>query len=336
MEPIYNGENVPMTREREEFLRWWRQREVLAQVKRLSKWFAAAFFLETLLLYVVQGITVVFWQVLDSAGIFDSNALWEIANETFAVVYYLAIFLPPYLLYARMVKFNLRDIPRARLYAPVTLATTGFAMGVSLAGGILASVALGFFQQFFGLMPPQFPSTPDSALGMALYLLTTLVLPPLIEELVYRGILLGSLRQFGDAAAIIISSLLFGLSHGNMAQFPYSFVLGLTMAFFVVKTGSIYTSVFIHFVNNALATFMELFTANMSDMAAYMVSSLELLVDLCVFVLALVYLIGVRRADWKLHPGPVPGGAVTRQFFLTAPMVLVLVVMGYNILTSFT
>ena len=169
-----------------------------------------------------------------------------------------------------------------------------------------------------------------------LYVINSVVLPPIIEEIAYRGILLGSLRRYGDKAAIIISALLFGLAHGNMSQFPYSFVLGITIAFFVIKTNSIYTGIFIHFVNNGIATFLEFLTMNMNPLMGDMIYALKMLVDLLVFLVALFYLIWIRKVDWKLPSGSLPGSRMARQFFLTLPMFLVLCAMIWDILTSFS
>lgn len=331
-----NGPGTLVTREQQEFMRWRAQREVLGKVKRLSKWFALAFFLEMILMYVAQDLAYAFWSAVEMTGLFDSAAMWAIADETFAAVYYLLVFLPPYLIYAKLAKFRLREIPRQRLYAPVALAGTGVSMGISLVGSYVTMIALNFFS-LLGLNPPDLPGPPVETVTLLFYIFNTVILAPVIEEFVYRGVLLGSLRRFGDGAAIVISALLFGLAHGNMAQLPYSFILGMTMAYFVIKTNSIYTSIFIHFVNNALATFMELFLERVSEPVAYMAGSLETLLDAAVFVLAMIYLIGIRRADWKIYPSGsgTPVSAVARQFFVTLPMILALLVMGYHILTSF-
>ena len=153
-------------------------------------------------------------------------------------------------------------------------------MGVSLLGVFLSNAALSFFYIFFDKNPPEFPGPPAGSFALVLYVINSVVLPPIIEEIAYRGILLGSLRRYGDKAAIIISALLFGLAHGNMSQFPYSFVLGITIAFFVIKTNSIYTGIFIHFVNNGIATFLEFLTMNMNPLMGDMIYALKMLVDL--------------------------------------------------------
>ncbi len=320
----------------EEFRKWKSRRELLRQVKKMSWAFTAAFFLQSVLLAVTGNIAGTFWSAVDSQNIFNSTLLWELANEIYAFVYYFLVFLLPYLLFAKLVGFKLWEIPHNRPYTPIVLASTGFAMGVSLLGVFLSNAALSFFYIFFDKNPPEFPGPPVGSFALVLYVINSVVLPPIIEEIAYRGILLGSLRRYGDKAAIIISAFLFGLAHGNMSQFPYSFVLGITIAFFVIKTNSIYTGIFIHFVNNGIATFLEFLTMNMNPLMGDMVYALKMLIDLLVFLVALFYLIWIRKVDWKLPSGSLPGSTMARQFFLTLPMFLVLCAMIWDILTSFS
>ena len=233
----------------EEFRKWKSRRELLRQVKKMSWAFTAAFFLQSVLLAVTGNIAGTFWSAVDSQNIFNSTLLWELANEIYAFVYYffvIAVDCSRYLLFAKLVGFKLWEIPHNRPYTPIVLASTGFAMGVSLLGVFLSNAALSFFYIFFDKNPPEFPGPPAGSFALVLYVINSVVLPPIIEEIAYRGILLGSLRRYGDKAAIIISALLFGLAHGNMSQFPYSFVLGITIAFFVIKTNSMYTGILIH------------------------------------------------------------------------------------------
>lgn len=320
----------------EEFRKWKSRRELLRQVKKLSWAFAAAFFLQNILLSVTQNIAAAFWTAIDSQHIFNSNLLWELAAESYSFIYYFLVFLLPYLLFAKLAGFKLLEIPHNRPYSPIVLASTGFAMGISLVGIFLSNAALNFFYVFFDKNPPEFPAPPSGSFALVLYVINSVVLPPIIEEIAYRGILLGSLRRYGDKTAIVISSLLFGLAHGNMSQFPYSFVLGMTIAFFVIKTNSIYTGIFIHFVNNGIAIFLEFLTMHMNPLMGDMVYALKMLVDLLVFLVALFYLIWVRKVDWKLPSGSLPGVTVVRQFFVTIPMFFVLCALVWNILTSFT
>ncbi len=90
------------------------------------------------------------------------------------------------------------------------------------------------------------------------------ILPAIGEELIFRGIILNGLRtRFNDIASIFISAILFALMHQNLQQLIYPFLLGSIMAWAVVRSGSLISSVIIHFTNNFLVVLLT-FIQNMT------------------------------------------------------------------------
>ena len=79
-----------------------------------------------------------------------------------------------------------------------------------------------------------------------LYIINGVVLPAFIEEIVFRGAIMQSLRRFGDGFALLVSSVLFAVVHGNFVQAPYAFLMGLVIGYFVLRTGSLWAGIFIH------------------------------------------------------------------------------------------
>lgn len=90
---------------------------------------------------------------------------------------------------------------------------------------------------------------------------------PAVEELIFRGMIFAVLRErqsFWRAA--IISSLIFGIYHGNMVQFVYAFVLGLMLCWVYEQTDSILGSVVFHQSANLLSVAV---TAVMGESEAF-------------------------------------------------------------------
>lgn len=86
----------------------------------------------------------------------------------------------------------------------------------------------------------------------------TACLPGLCEEILHRGMLLNGSKKCGYTRyGLIISSLLFGLMHLNIAQFFYATVLGFLMGVSVLATESIWTGVICHFTNNFFSIFFS-------------------------------------------------------------------------------
>lgn len=80
------------------------------------------------------------------------------------------------------------------------------------------------------------------------------VQPPLIEEALFRGvILIGLLANQRRSLAVFWSALLFAVFHLNPWQFPAAFVLGSVFAFWVIQTGSLLPAIAGHAINNFLA-----------------------------------------------------------------------------------
>lgn len=95
---------------------------------------------------------------------------------------------------------------------------------------------------------------PDSAAGVALAALAVVVAAPLAEEMVFRGLVyrLGR-RAWGPWPAAIVSSLAFGLVHGEPWYLFGLVALGLLLATVYELTGSLWASVIVHAVHNAVA-----------------------------------------------------------------------------------
>ena len=94
-----------------------------------------------------------------------------------------------------------------------------------------------------------------------LYYLTVAVLPALAEEFAFRGVVMGSLRKYSDALALVISSAAFALMHGNFVQIPFTFCCGLAFGFIAIRTNSLLPAIIVHFFNNALSVTYDVLTS---------------------------------------------------------------------------
>ncbi len=82
-------------------------------------------------------------------------------------------------------------------------------------------------------------------------LITVAVSAPILEELLFRGVILrGLLKNYSPIKAIFWSAFIFGLVHLNPWQFIGAFLTGIFIGFVYWKTNSIIPGILIHFVNN--------------------------------------------------------------------------------------
>ena len=84
--------------------------------------------------------------------------------------------------------------------------------------------------------------------------LTVVIFAPLFEEFLCRGIILrGLLQHISPLKAIVWSALMFAVMHLNPWQALPAFIVGLLMGWIYWKTGSLWATIFIHFVNNGFS-----------------------------------------------------------------------------------
>ncbi len=81
-------------------------------------------------------------------------------------------------------------------------------------------------------------------------ILFAVILAPILEELVFRGIICKRLLALGEGFAIVLSGVFFAFLHGNLYQLFYAFTLGCFFAFVYIRTGKIIYSIIYHvFIN---------------------------------------------------------------------------------------
>lgn len=106
---------------------------------------------------------------------------------------------------------------------------------------------------------PEMSDPKDSILATIFNIGYACLIGPILEEIIFRGLLLKQLERFGAMTAIIVSSVMFGMMHLNPMQFPGACLIGLVLGYLTVKTHSIYPAIIVHIVNNSLRTVPTLF-----------------------------------------------------------------------------
>jgi uncharacterized protein len=85
-------------------------------------------------------------------------------------------------------------------------------------------------------------------------ILAVVVVAPIVEEIIFRGMILrGFLKHYSVKKSILLSALLFGIVHMNPWQFVTAFVAGIILGWWYVKTESIITTIFGHTLNNGMS-----------------------------------------------------------------------------------
>lgn len=121
----------------------------------------------------------------------------------------------------------------------------------------------------------------------------TALLPAIFEELTHRGLALDALFDRGnEVEAVLLSALLFAAMHTNIVQFLYAFVGGCILGYVVVKSGSIFPAMVLHFFNNAVSCMSEYGAQHPDSGLGWMDMSSDFMTSIPGLAITIVLLIG--------------------------------------------
>lgn len=106
-------------------------------------------------------------------------------------------------------------------------------------------------------------------------LIVAVIIGPIVEEFIFRKLMIERLARYGAATAIFVSGFSFGLFHGNLYQFFYAAMLGILLAYITVKTGNWLYSVVMHVLINFFGSVAILPIADMMEELAAQLEVLE-------------------------------------------------------------
>ncbi|MBQ9797695.1 MAG: CPBP family intramembrane metalloprotease [Clostridia bacterium] len=154
-------------------------------------------------------------------------------------------------------------------------------LGIMIAGNLLSTVLLSFFQSLTGIVPMNSLDIITSAPLWAI-MLCTVILSPIFEEILCRKIILTRLLPYGEGTAIIFTSIIFACIHGNLFQFFYAFGIGVLLALLYIRTGRLRYCITLHIIINALGSLVTVALISNMDPALvefFMEGSTELIAD---------------------------------------------------------
>lgn len=131
---------------------------------------------------------------------------------------------------------------------------------------MIFSLMAAYFTAFMGstgISIPQADFSVRSPTTVAIILQFTyiVIVAPILEECIYRGLVLGALREYSNSAAILLSALSFALMHSNIPQAVSAFATGVMFAVIAVNCGSVIPTITIHMLNNLMANYNDIASA---------------------------------------------------------------------------
>ena len=115
------------------------------------------------------------------------------------------------------------------------------------------------------------------------------ILAPIFEEILCRGLILNTLRKaMPKWVAIVLSSAIFGIIHGNPIQFIYATALGILLGWLYTKFDSIWIPMLCHLVFNLMSMLNSYLDPD--NQLITLVLGLIMFASIPIFALSLVYI----------------------------------------------
>lgn len=208
---------------------------------------------------IVQIAIVIFLMIIGKQGLLSENSIYQNTLNTL-IVHFASMLLPFSLMYL-ILKKNYQGRPL------VPLQKVGFMpmiawVGLGMAGCVLAN----YFTNFIIILVEKLGYKltqgdmikPENGLACVILVVSTAIVPGIIEEFAMRCCTLGALQKYGKGFAVFTVSVVFGLIHGNVIQFIFAFTLGAMFGYITIRTGSVLPAMIIHACNNGMSVLRDI------------------------------------------------------------------------------
>ena len=98
-----------------------------------------------------------------------------------------------------------------------------------------------------------------------LKIIVTVIMAPLLEELVFRKLIIDHTSSYNETAAVLFSALAFGLFHHNLYQFFYAFLIGLVFGYVYLRTKNVLYSALMHMSINFVGAVISPLLLKLTD-----------------------------------------------------------------------
>jgi membrane protease YdiL (CAAX protease family) len=138
--------------------------------------------------------------------------------------------------------------------------------------------------------------------GLGVVVLVVLLVP-VCEELLFRGVVQRALTPLGAPVAIVVAALVFGLFHGHPVHVLVAFLLGLAAGYALAATGTLWAPFLVHGVNNGVVFLVGMGAAASQDGGTAVLPWWWAL-PAVVLGFAGTYLLGKANRTQGVHPLP--------------------------------
>lgn len=255
----------------------------------------------------------------------------DVLNDIFYGICYIVYMFILLILIASFLKQNIfKTVPMKIAHKELIVPAIIIGLLFSIIGEFYADYIASLLQIFnLQVHLDQF-NFPNNTPALIAYAIQISVLAPLFEEFIFRGMILQNLRKYGNVFAVIVSSALFGILHGNFAQTPFAFLVGVALALIVLETGSIWVSILVHCLVNSFSLVLDGLTYYYSGNLS---STIYVLYIIIVIILSIMIFVKLFKKNYfanALHRYSVPQNLTAPEaiaVFVKTPGCIIFIVM---------
>lgn len=206
----------------------------------------------------------IYW-VIGIVLVLSISTLLKNQIENNKAVLYLANFLPMYLISFPTYLFLSKKVPASPPQQGLKMKPHHFILAFFCAealgiAGNLIGIVINLILTLISGVETSSTFLQDGILGdhPALLIFFAIFCAPIVEEMLFRKILIDRIRQYGTGTAVLVSGLLFGLFHGNFSQFFYAAMIGMFFAYIYLRTGKVIYTIILHMIVNTWGSLIPL------------------------------------------------------------------------------
>lgn len=282
---------------------------------------------------VINNVVMALIGILGAADIYNNNFIFRDSLGILLSVF--SVFVPFFILgLSKKSERSVKRIPfsfagKDRNPALVIFAVFGFCVIANYVSVLIvyAVSSVGLESQY----QTEAVSNNCSAAEIIFLLLRVAIIPALVEEFAIRGVLMQSLRKYGDMFAVFASSFVFALMHGNLIQGVFAFLVGVALGYAVTFTKSLWTGIIIHCMNNLNSALITIIGSYNENFAA----GFYVLINIASVVLGIICIavLIVNHRHTKFYRSQIflSGGQKFKAFVSNAPMIIAIVLLFVQI-----
>ncbi len=142
-------------------------------------------------------------------------------------------------------------------------------------------------------------SVPSSISGVILYMIYLSLMPAILEELAFRGVMLRILSPYGKWQAIIISAFVFGSMHINPSQAMFAFAFGIMAGWLYTETGTLLWGMLVHLTVNGISGISSIVLSRYAEDSPLNMLIGLIIISLIVYALVYGIVMLVKRGGGK-------------------------------------